>query len=659
MSESVRIQPDGSDGLLNSASRDTVTKERRLWSADEGKTNGTVTTRRRDSIPMTGPQDGRRYDRRDFLRAALAGTVLTLSGCSENSRSARTDTPAPTSTETATATPTPPATQTTTDAETPTETETDEPTDEPEELPPVGELRYVSPRNLRAYGGLVANRKLVALRRVLAVPEVASAVTGAVSSSAYHRIFDGRDVVEILAPHTMTVENGGALEEEYTITYDDIRRVRGVVDRESDRLLKLDVGRWRNGASHTIEENHENTDFTAAELSLSDSRVSEVLAGKNWYLDFSARDLVSAFSSEYPLYSLSTAGFNWNDREGEIVSLATIVDTDAEELLGVFTPTRNSPDPLSDIVADVERDSPDYEVPRGSLPVPGDFDPPETVTGADWEVSWENSLHDGYRIEASYKGKPVFGRQTDIPWMLSDYEPFGMQAPGVPEGETVNYHFWDPLGVSGPGVVETHDLKNGFRIRGTFHTGSEDRWEWRFGQNYGPYRYIVDWSFFADGTCTLISRHPTTGYRVTNGYPKYTFHVGIEPAFDRASVSADENGSWRAVPEETGFDRAGTPRLRVENADGPERIVVEQPGQRTYALQYDADLIEYEQSIDGLEREMLDDQKYLNPENYLRGRSLENEKIYLRTLSSRDTGEGLHATTEPFVFNYKLRTENY
>jgi hypothetical protein len=56
---------------------------------------------------------------------------------------------------------------------------------------------------------------------------------------------------------------------------------------------------------------------------------------------------------------------------------------------------------------------------------------------------------------------------------------------------------------------------------------------------------------------------------------------------------------------------------------------------------------------------MLDDQKYLNPENYLRGRSLENEKIYLRTLSSRDTGEGLHATTEPFVFNYKLRTENY
>jgi len=234
-----------------------------------------------------------------------------------------------------------------------------------------------------------------------------------------------------------------------------------------------------------------------------------------------------------------------------------------------------------------------------------------------------------------------------------------MEAPGVPEGDVINFHFWDPLGVSGPGVVETHELENGFRVRGTFHTGSEDRWEWRFGQNYGPYRYIVDWSFFADGSCTLTSRHPTTGYRVTNGYPEYTFHVGIEPAFDRASVSAYRGGSWQGVPEEAGFERSRVPRLRVENADGPENIVLEHPGQRTYALQYDADLIEYDQSVDGLEREMLEDQRYLDPENYLRGRSLEAEKLYLRTLSSRDTGKGLHATTEPFIFGFRLRAENY
>ena len=603
---------------------------------------------------MTGSKNGRRYERREFLRAALAGTILTLSGCGESATDARTGTTAPTSTEATT----PPRT-TGTGTPTGTDEPTERATEEPKEIPEVGELRYVSPRDLWAYGDLVTNRKVAALRRVLSVPAVANAVTGAVSSSAYHRIFDGRDFVEILAPHEMAVENGGALETSYTITYDDIERVRGVVDRETDQLLQLDIGRWRDGDSHTIEEDHENTDFTGAELSLSDPRVKEVLADKNWYLDFSARDLVSAFSEEFPLYSLATAGFNWNDREGDVVALGTIVDTDEQEVIDVFTPTQNSPDPLIDIVSDVQGNAPSYEIPRGPISPPGNYDPPETVVGNDWEVSWENTVHDGYRIEARYRDKLVFGRETKIPWMLSDYEPFGMRAPGVPAGDVINFHFWDPLGASGPGVVETHELEDGFRIRGTFHTGSEDRWEWRFGQNYGPYRYIVDWSFFADGSCTLTSRHPTTGYRVTNGYPKYTFHVGIEPAFDRASVSAYDGRSWQSVPEEARFERAQVPRLRVENADGPESIVVEHPGQRTYALQYDADLIEYDQSVDGLQREMLDDQRYLDPENYLRGRSLDEEKVYLRTLSSRDTGKGLHATTEPFIFGFRLRAENY
>ncbi|PSP63421.1 hypothetical protein BRC77_07025 [Halobacteriales archaeon QH_8_64_26] len=599
---------------------------------------------------MTRPSDERRYDRRDVLRAALAGATLSLAGCSESTPEGG----SATSTGTPTATATSPSTTTRT-----TEEPTEEPTEQAEELPPVGELRYASPRDLGAYGDLVENRKLVALKRILSVPEAARTVRGAVSSSAYHRIFEERDFVEILAPHEMTVENGGSLEERYTITYDDIRRVRGVIDRESDRLLKLDFGRWRDGESHTIEEEHDTTNLKAAKVSLEHPRVKEVLADKEWYLDYSARDLVAAYSEEYPLYSLSSAGFNWNDREGKIVSLVTIVDTDAGEVMEVFTPTRNSPDPLTEVLDSVEGQAPDYEVPRGSIPVPGSFDPPETVSGHDWEVRWEDTLHDGYRIDASYKGKPVFGRATKIPWMLSDYEPFGMQAPGVPASEVLNFHFWDPLGVTGPGVLETHDLGNGFRIRGTFHTGSEDRWEWRFGQNYGPYRYIVDWSFFADGTCVLTSRHPTTGYRVTNGYPRYTFHVGIEPGFDRAGISAYRDGSWENVPEEAGFERTATPKLRIENSDGPERIVFEYPGERTYALEYDEEFIEYEQSAAGLENEMINGQQYLDPENHLQGASIEDEKLYLRTLSSKDTGEGLHATTEPFVFGFELRAENY
>lgn len=274
-------------------------------------------------------------------------------------------------------------------------------------------------------------------------------------------------------------------------------------------------------------------------------------------------------------------------------------------------------------------------------------------------MSWEDTFHDGYRIEANYRGKPVFGRQTKVPWMLSDYEPFGISAPGVPEGDAINFHFWDPLGVSGPGVVETHELDRGVRIRGTFHTGPVDRWEWRFGQNYGPHRYIVDWSFFEDGTAVLTSRHPTTDYRVTNGYPRYTFYVGIEPAFERATVGVFDGAEWSSVDRESRFDRSATPKVRVENANGSERLVLERPGQRTYALQYDSDLIEYEQSTSGLEAEMLDNQQYLDPENYLRARSIENERLYLRTLSSRDTGDGLHATTEPFIFGFKMRAENY
>lgn len=579
----------------------------------------------------------------------VAGTTVGLAGCSSAGSQSET-----TSTETATTATRTTAPRTTTATETETETE---PTTEEPDPPEIGDLRYVSPRGLETYGRLVENRKLVALKQVLSVREVGDLVTGAVSSSAYHRILEGYDYIEVLAPHEMVVENGGRLESTYTITYDDVRQVRGLVDRETDRLVKLDVGDW--GGPHVIEENHANTDLSAAELSLEDPRVKEVLADKNWYLDFSARDIVAAFSEAHPIHSLWTAGFNWNDREGEVVALCTIVDVDANDVLSVFTPTQASPDPLASIVRDVRANEPDYEFRRGNISPPGNFDPSDTVEGGDWTVNWADTLHDGYRIEARFRGKPVFGRETKIPWMLSDYEPFGMNAPGVPDGEAINFHFWDPLGVSGPGVVETHELDGGFRIRGTFHTGSEDHWEWRFGQNYGPYRYIVDWSFFEDGTAVLTSRHPTTGYRVTNGYPRYTFHVGIEPAFDRATVSAYDGTNWNPLDRESRFERSDTPRVRVENADGPERLVLERPGQRTYALQYDADLIEYDQSGSGLEAEMLDDQEYLDPRNYLRDRSLEDERIYLRTLSSRDTGDGLHATTEPFVFGFVLRAENY
>ena len=124
-------------------------------------------------------------------------------------------------------------------------------------------------------------------------------------------------------------------------------------------------------------------------------------------------------------------------------------------------------------------------------------------------------------------------------------------------------------------------------------------------------------------------------------------------------MSTNDGSGWSAVTEESRIDRSDVDRIRVENADGPERLVVERPGMRTYALQYDPELIEYDQTLEGVAAEMLTDREYLDPENYLRGNSVDGERLYLRMYSDRDTSQGTHATTDPFAFRFTMRAENY
>jgi hypothetical protein len=602
--------------------------------------------------------------RRRFLRAAIAGAATGLAGCSGLGSRPRS------------------ANGTVTDArtqpETDPETDTPDPTTDADrtatERASIDELTYYSPAaDLRNYGELVRTRKRAALRSVLSVPAAAQSVLGAVSSTAYHRIFEGIDFVEILAPHEMEVVASGtgdepglddptAIAEEYVIRYRDVARIRGLVDRETDELLRVEFGEHE---PHTITWNYDELgiDLTPARISLEDPRVRDVLADVDWYVAASGRSVYAGYSEEYPIDSLSLAWFNWNDRQGEFVSLHTVLDADRREVLGAYTPRRSTPQPLTAVVADVRGEPEPAGFDRGPIEPPGEFglvDRGEGVVEAHgWRVAWRDTLHDAYAVEATYKGKPVFGPQTQIPYMFSDYEPFGTVDPGVPLGEDVNHHFWDPLGVTGPGVVERHDFAEGFRIRGTFHSGSSTRWEWRFGQNYGPYRYVIDWSFFADGTAILTSRHPTTGYRTTNGYPEYTYHVSVQPGFERASASAYDGEEWTSVEEEAAFERAAMPRLRIENADGPERLVFERPGETSYLLQYDPELSNFEQTAAGLRNKLLDHQEYLEPENYLRGRSLDGEPLQARLFSQQDTGAGPYATVDPFVFSFVMRAENY
>jgi hypothetical protein len=715
-----------------------------------------------DTSAVNDSPDGPLHDRRAFLRAAVAGTATGLAGCSglaqrspfgsttddgsepvgpdadeptptetptqtptrtltrtgTTATATATDTPLPTETPTPTPTETPTATETPTPTETPTATETPTPTPEPAKPADVanGNLSYLSPTEIvKKYGRIVYTRKFAALKVALGVPEVADIVDGAVSSSAYHRVLEGIDFIEILAPHGMDVTGEGLapgeseddpfpIAAEYTIEYTDVKRVRALVDRETDELLKLDV---RTREPHTITQPTGNKNLAPAKASLADERVREVLFDKDWYLAASGASPYAAYSAEYPLpidfasgdwgeEALKIAWFNWNDRGDQYVSLHTIVGRDNEEVLELSQPTRASPYPLTDFTAEVRGETGEPRYGRGPIEPPGEMFLPEleekgrtggknwsarktdlngdgdvdfwertgTVEAHDWSVTWRNTVHDSYTVEASYKGKPVLGPQTKIPYMFSDYEPFGMKGPGVPEGDRINYQFWDPLGITGPGVLEKHDLGDGFRLRGTFHTGSVDRWEWRFGQNFGPYRYIVDWHFFEDGTTMLITRHPTTGYRTTNGFPLYKMHLGVEPGFERATVSAADGDGWRPVVEEGRFDRSETPRLRIENADGPEQLVLARPGGVTYPLQYDPEQVEYPLDGSGLTAEM-DDRQYLDPDNYVGGRSLDGEKLYVRMITEKDTGERnpvtnqSYATTTPFAFVFRMTAENY
>lgn len=583
--------------------------------------------------------------RRAFLAALGTGASVALAGCSGGGGGTETTTE-----------PTSAATTSETEA---TDTTTAEPTPDP-----VENLAYLAPRDAADFDALVEGRKLAALEQVLAVPEAADAVANAVSSTAYHRIFQGYDYIEILAPHGMTVE--GSLEAgQHTIEYADIRQVEALVERETDRLRQLHV---RTREPHTITQNYEGMNMATAQAALADPDVQAALDGKEWFLAASDYSIITAYSEEYPIGVVTPVLFNWNDKQYDdgLVGVAAAVTTgDTNEVLDVFEPTRETTTPLTDVAERVRGNDvgPYSEAP---IEVPGKMDdtdwqlrrPSQTIERNGWSVTWANTLHDAYRVEASYRGTPVFGTETKIPWMLSDYEPFGMVAPGVPEGRA-NWHFWDTLGFTGPGVIERHDLGDGFRIRGSYHTGSLDHWEWRFGQNWGPYRYIIDWNFYNDGVVEVTSRHPTTGFRTTNGYPKYTFHLCVEPGFDASTVSTDDGGSWSQLATEGRLTRESTPRLRVENVDGPERLVFERPGEETYALQYDPEFVEYDQTLPGVAREMLEHQQYLDPSNYLSGASLDGEKALVRALSSRDTGQGQHATTNPFAFRFRMRAENY
>jgi hypothetical protein len=555
-----------------------------------------------------------------------------------------------------------------------TDTPTDEPTATATPTPePVGELGYLAPREADDFDALVEERKLAALRQVLAVSDVAGRVDSAVSSTAYHRILEGYDFVEILAPQEMTVE--GSLDPtaenpgSHTIEFADITSVRALVDRETDSLVQLHTS---TREPHVIERSYEGLNMNTVQAAMANEQVQSALEGKDWYLLAADYSIITAYDEDHPIGVVTPVIFNWNDRGDQLRGIAAAVTTTSlndvaseNEVLDVYTPTQESPDPLSALAAEVSgNDVGRYRT--GRIDVPGEMDdtdweirrPPETIEQDNWEITWENTLHDAYKVEASYKGKPVLGNESKVPWMLSDYEPFGMAEPGVPSGRR-NWHFWDTLGFTGPGVIEKHELSDGFRIRGSYHTGSLDHWEWRFGQNWGPYRYLIDWNFHSDGTIDVTSRHPTTGFRTTNGYPKYTFHFTAEPAFDAATVQAHDGSSWSKMATEGKMQAGDVERVRIQNADGPERLVVERPGDVCYALQYDPETIEYDQTLDGVVREMIQHKQYLDGDNYIQDRSIDGERLLLRMYASRDTGAGTHATTDPFAFRFTMRAENY
>ena len=594
-----------------------------------------------------------RTRRRAFLRLLGVGGVAGLAGCGSQ-QSGGTDTAAETMAS--------------------TDTPTDEPTATATPTPePVGELGYLAPREADDFDALVEERKLAALRQVLAVSDVAGRIDSAVSSTAYHRILAGYDFVEILAPQEMTVE--GSLDPtaenpgSHTIEFADITSVRALVDRETDSLVQLHTS---TREPHVIERSYEGLNMNTVQAAMANEQVQSALEGKDWYLLAADYSIITAYDEDHPIGVVTPVIFNWNDRGDQLRGIAAAVTTTSlndvaseNEVLDVYTPTQESPDPLSALAAEVSgNDVGRYRT--GRIDVPGEMDdtdweirrPPETIEQDNWEITWENTLHDAYKVEASYKGKPVLGNESKVPWMLSDYEPFGMAEPGVPSGRR-NWHFWDTLGFTGPGVIEKHELSDGFRIRGSYHTGSLDHWEWRFGQNWGPYRYLIDWNFHSDGTIDVTSRHPTTGFRTTNGYPKYTFHFTAEPAFDAATVQAHDGSSWSKMATEGKMQAGDVERVRIQNADGPERLVVERPGDVCYALQYDPETIEYDQTLDGVVREMIQHKQYLDGDNYIQDRSIDGERLLLRMYASRDTGAGTHATTDPFAFRFTMRAENY
>lgn len=587
--------------------------------------------------------------RRSLLKALSVGVGFGLAGCSSQQGSQEQTNSGATTTE--------------------SKTTTDEPAETDNSTPQtVANLQYMAPREAQNYNQLVETRKLAALRQILAVSKAGNLVTNAVSSTAYHRIYQGVDFIEVLAPHKMTV-SGTMDDGKQTIKFSNIKQIRGLVSRENDQLLQLDI---KTREPHAIERSYEGLNMATVNAALENDTVKSTLKGKDWYVLAADYSIITAYSEEHPIGEVTPVIFNWNDKGDQLVGIAAAVVTEqfndnfsGNEVLDVYRPTQESPDPLSDIVNKVKNNDPgNYR--EGPIDPPGAMNdqnwkirrPKKTIKQDNWQVSWENTLHDAYRVTASYKGKPVLDRESKVPWMLSDYEPFGMADPGSPSGRR-NWHFWDTLGFTGPGVIESHQLSDGFRIRGSYHTGSLDHWEWRFGQNWAPYRYIIDWNFHSDGTIDVTSRHPTTGFRTTNGYPLYTFHFAVAPAFDTATVHTKEGGGWSKVTEESRVNRSNVDAIRVQNTDGPERLVVTQPGMRNYALQYDPTLIEYPQTLDGVAKEMIEHQQYLDPENYLRGNSIDGKRVLLRMYSERDTGEGTHATTDPFAFRFTMRAENY
>lgn len=575
----------------------------------------------------------------------------------------------------------------------------------------VPDVRPISVRDVddEVYELLYSYRKYRSLEVLLSDPVVNDVVRDMVSSfEAYDPQTNDVDAVSVQGSPGIEIE-GGIDEGAFDVTAVDRQVAYGVVDRETDELVRLTVTEPRD-VSWTAWQGNELEEARLRRVT-GNPWVRERIEDNDWFpLLSSPAWQISARNIERGGVSTVVLLVDADDGLTALVVYLDVRENDVGEVIDTAEVARFVEFPPHELATAVE---PANETVLEDVPsVPFELrpwytandgihrfeKPEETFDDAGWTIEWMPPGQRGVEITASYQETPVFER-LDAPLTYSAY--------GLPErdGEsTLEWFFpddepvfagdllsWDvhSLDFGGPGALgtieypETASRPEGFRFRSHYHTGSTqvENQDVHSGYRFGTSSYEVSYDFWRDGVFMPVWKRQGPGfvteYSRAGGAPGSDddevpradpndsvphHHVAcitmdVTPAGERPNVDVFDDNEWTRPAEE--FYLAGEPGtiVRFTSPEGPETIDL--------PLDDDMEVVVVRRSTGEIPVRPLFEAaranvSFYHPAQYIGGEQIQGERVICWLLLEAATGQmPSPAGTTSFVARAAMQLSGY